>query len=399
MMCGLKIVNNGLNWSDFFKCGKEGSWVVVTTRSKQTAKIVGKGVMYKLGGLSLDYSRRLFEMTAFGQVNPSKELLEISHQIVDRCANVPLAIRVVGSLLYGQTMSRWLSFQEKGLAYISDDKNGIKSILKLSYHHFKSPLKSCFSYCAIFPKEFVIRKEMLISLWMAQGYIVPFGDGQSIDDAAEECFLILLRRCFFQDVKRDMYGEIVSCKIHDLMHLAQDVAGREICEVSISNTMNLDERVRHLSYVYENLMKRSRAIIQIRTCLWVGGKDKELLVGLILSICVRLRSLTLSNLDLIAVSESIGKLLHLRCPDLSLNRILKELPKSITKLHNLLVLKLSSCDELKELPNDLIKLHKLRTLDISRCNKLKCLPTDMSKLAYLHTLTRYMVGGESMYKM
>ncbi|KAK9672747.1 hypothetical protein RND81_12G121400 [Saponaria officinalis] len=130
----------------FLKCGKERSWVVVTTRSKQTARIVGKGVMYKLGGLSLDYSRRLFEMTAFGQENPSEELLEISHQIVDRCANVPLAIRVVGSLLYGQTMSRWHSFQEKGFAYISDDKNGIKLILKLSYHHLKLPLKSCFSY-------------------------------------------------------------------------------------------------------------------------------------------------------------------------------------------------------------------------------------------------------------
>ncbi|KAK9672746.1 hypothetical protein RND81_12G121300 [Saponaria officinalis] len=238
---------------------------------------------------------------------------------------------------------------------------------------------------------------MLISLWMAQGYIVPFGDGQSIDDAAEECFLIMLRRCFFQDVKRDMYGEIVSCKIHDLMHdLAQDVAGREICEVSSSHTMSVDERVRHLSYVNENLIKSSRAIIQIRTCLWVGGKDNELLVGLILSNCVRLRSLSLSDLDIRVLPESIGKLLHLRYLDLSLNRMLEELPKSITKLHNLLVLKLSSCYELKKLPNDLSKLHKLWTLDISRCNKLKRLPTDMSKLAYLYTLTRYMIGGESM---
>ncbi|KAK9672731.1 hypothetical protein RND81_12G120600 [Saponaria officinalis] len=380
----------------FLKSGKKGSWVVVTTRSKQTARIVGKGVMYKLDGLSLDYSRRLFEMTAFGQENPSEDYVKMGHQIVDRCANVPLAIRIVGSLLYGQTISKWHSFQEKGLAYISDHKNGIKSILKLSYHHLKSPLKSCFSYCAIFPKDFVIEKETLLSLWMAQGYIVPFGEGQSMADAAEECFLILLRRCFFQDVQSDMYGEIVSFKIHDLMHdIALDVAGKEICEVISSNTTSLNERVRHLSCVNENLMKRSRAIIQIRTCLQVGGKDKELLMNLILTNCVRLRSLTMSGLKVTVLPESIGNLVHLRYLDLSQNRVMEGLPKSITKLHHLLVLNLFGCLELKELPKDLSKLHKLHILDVDKCDKLKCLPPGMGKLSCLHTLTRYMVGRES----
>ncbi|KAK9678389.1 hypothetical protein RND81_11G208100 [Saponaria officinalis] len=382
----------------FLKCGKEGSSVVVTTRSMETGRLVGNGVMHELEGLSLEHSRRFFEMTAFGEANPPQDLVEIGHQIVDKCANVPLAIRVIGSLLYGQTKSRWNSFRQKGLAYVDDGKKGIKSILKLSYHHLKSPLKSCFSYCALFPKDFVIEKETLIALWMAQGYVVPFSDGQSMEDAAEECFLILLRRCFFQDVRRNVCGEIVSCKIHDLMHdIAQDVAGKEISERR-SNTTGLDERVRHISssLVDENFLRRSPAATQIRTCFQVRWENKELLAGLILAKCVRLRTLTLNYLEVTVLPESIGNLVHLRYLDLSSNYKLKRLPKSLTKLLNLVTLKLFYCSGLKELPKYLSKLHKLQILDILGCYELKYLPSGIGKMANLHTLTWYIAGRESL---
>uniref|UniRef100_A0A803N195 Disease resistance protein winged helix domain-containing protein n=1 Tax=Chenopodium quinoa TaxID=63459 RepID=A0A803N195_CHEQI len=177
------------------------------------------------------------EKVAFGShlLDLPEDLVKIGEDIVEECANVPLAIRVVGSLLYGQDKQKWLSIQKMGLAKVKESQNSIMSILKLSYYKLESPLKSCFSYCAIFPKDYVMKKDTLIRLWMAHGYI-PLDDHQSLEDLGEEYFSILLRRCFFQDVSEDEDGNIRSCKIHDLMHdLAQQVVGKEICRVESMN--------------------------------------------------------------------------------------------------------------------------------------------------------------------
>lgn len=70
-------------------------------------------------------------------------------------------------------------FQEIGLSNSRESQKNIMPILELSYHQLESPLKSCFTYCALFPKDCVI-----INLWMAQGFIVPLDVGQRMEDAA-----------------------------------------------------------------------------------------------------------------------------------------------------------------------------------------------------------------------
>ena len=138
--------------------------------------------------------------------------LDIGQGTAKRCANVPLAIRVVGTLVYGQGKEKWLSPKDVALGRVKQGEKGIKPILKLSYDHLESPLKTCFNYCTLFPKDFEIEKEMLINLWIAQGFVIPLDEGQSIEDASGEYFSILLKSCFFQGVRKDEYGEIISCK-------------------------------------------------------------------------------------------------------------------------------------------------------------------------------------------
>ncbi|XP_021721715.1 putative disease resistance protein RGA3 [Chenopodium quinoa] len=396
---------NHIKWDELVKNlvgPQKGSWILVTTRSKTTATMVG-GAMYELQALSKDNSWHLFAKIAFrpDQSNPPDELVTIGRNIVDECAGHPLAIRVAGSLFCGQAMVRWQTFQKIGLAYCQESQRGIAPILKLSFQNLESPLKSCFSYCALFPKGFEIEKEKLKSLWMAQGYI-SFHEGQSIEEACEEYFSILLNRCFFQVVKKDHYGQIVSCKIHDLMHdVSQHISGQEMYVMKASCS-ELDKNVRHLSVSGtsdEYNLGRTNILSYLHFCeegFQLGKVNMSYLESLVAN-CLNLKALDLSGFILERLPDSVSKLVQLRYLNISGNTEMKFLPKSITELDNLQTLMLRWCCTLKELPSDLGRLDKLRLLDIRGCISLTCMPSSMGKLTCLHSLSDYIVGDEQSY--
>ncbi|CAO2839103.1 unnamed protein product [Amaranthus hypochondriacus] len=384
--------NQWLNLVEFLLGGQRGSWIVVTTRSQETARIVGSDSVHQLQGLSKENSWRLFEKVAFEseQSNPDDDFVEIGKKIVDGCARVPLALKVVGSLLFGQDKCKWQSAQEMGLANIRENQNDILPILKLSYHNLDSSLKSCFSFCALFPKDSVIYKFELLNLWIAQGYVTPLDEGQSIEDAAEEHFSVLLRKCFFQDVEQDEYGEIISCKMHDLMHdVAQKVAGNEIF-ISDSTIGNLDKRVRHVALLGSTSSQESSftAINHVRSYLhWsmIDVNQSNLRKALTANLkCVRILELRFSTIKILP--KEIGELLHLRYLNLSSNRNLEVLPESIRKLCNLETLILEGCNNIKELPVSICKLVRLRVLIIRKCRNLSCIHGNMGNLTELRVL-------------
>ncbi|XP_074291103.1 putative disease resistance protein RGA1 [Silene latifolia] len=386
-----------MEFEKFLKVGQSGSRIIVTTRSKKTAKMVGNSRVHELRGLSEDDSWHLFERMAFDpeqRENPDDDLVKIGKKIVKKCGYVPLAIRLVGSLLHGETKIRWLLFQDKELANIGKIDNSMNHILKLSYHQLDSALKSCFTYCAIFPKDFEIDKHMLISLWMAQGYICD-------DSVGEEYFLTLLQRCFFQDVIEDKWGQIVRFKIHDLLHdIAEQVAGTEISRVTSDDTHNVSNRIHHLALLYGCYTQEIFSMTRIRTFLqinapWTEGSTDQLLEGKSIQNWTCLRSLDLSRLGAESLPESLCKLIHLRYLNLSGSEKLKELPKSITKLVNLQTLDLYACSSLLELPKDVSKLVDLSTLNVTSCYKLSCMPRGMGLLTRLHTLGLFVVGRAS----
>ncbi|XP_058183936.1 putative disease resistance RPP13-like protein 1 [Rhododendron vialii] len=206
--------------------GSKGSKVIVTTRDMDvvsTMKQTSPCHTHHLSGLSLDYSLTLFRKKAFANGGPieTQSLLVIGRRMLQRCEGVPLAINALGGVLQTKKyQSEWESIEKSGLCSALGDRNGILPVLRLSFDDLPSPsLKRCFGYCSVFPKDKIIIKDKLIQLWMALGYLQPPSrTNLEVEDIGNEYFNILLRRSLFQEVKLDEYNNIISCKMHDVVH-------------------------------------------------------------------------------------------------------------------------------------------------------------------------------------
>jgi hypothetical protein len=118
--------------------------------------------------------------------------------------------------------------------------------LLLSYYDLPSPLKRCFSYCAVYPKDYVFSSDELVEMWMAQGYI---DSKENMEIIAREYFENLAIRSFFQDFEKDEDdGKIRGCKMHDIVHdFAQLMTKNECFTINSDTKLGLDyKNARHL---------------------------------------------------------------------------------------------------------------------------------------------------------
>uniref|UniRef100_A0A803P723 Uncharacterized protein n=1 Tax=Cannabis sativa TaxID=3483 RepID=A0A803P723_CANSA len=166
----------------------------------------------------------------------------------------------------------------------------------------------------------------------------------------------------------------------------------ECTTFTISNGQgNIKETTLHVSFVDDAYLGSELSVSfahakNIRTFLSISKSKEESFCDVITSNCKVLRCLTLKRSSVKLVSNSIGKLKHLRYLVLSSNSYLKSLPNSFTNLVNLQTLKLNYCSNLKELPRDFEKLINLRHLELPSCNTLNSLPSGLGQLTQLRYL-------------
>ncbi|KAF8016438.1 hypothetical protein BT93_H1833 [Corymbia citriodora subsp. variegata] len=390
-----------LELGDWLKGGERGSKILVTTHSHMVAKVTDeKSAIYDLEGLPPERSWDLFREVAFGdsQALVDHRLEEMGRVIVRKCAGVPLAIRTIGSLLYGKKEDQWNHYRVKELPEIPEIDavdNGIMQILKFSYDHLPSCLKHCFAYCSLFPKDYVHHKDTMIHLWVAQGFIESHNGEDNLEEVANTYLSELLCRSFLDATSTFLNGEVIKFKMHDLMHdLAQKVAGGE-CKIVSFNGDNY-RGIRHASFNPKtfseekmvSLLKKSK----LRTLLYLKGDSSVLNCDKVFSSCRYCRALCLEYKDIPLLPSSLGKLKLLRLLHIYMNQSIKSLPDSITDLVNLQTLQLSDCWHLQTFPRDLRKLVNLRHLIIESCTLLSHLPP-LSELASLKTLSLRSLDG------
>ncbi|MBA0777173.1 hypothetical protein Gotri_005227 [Gossypium trilobum] len=380
--------------------GVEGSRIVVTTRSKKVALIMESVYTHQLEGLSDDDCWGLFKQRAFGSNGKEHHnLFPIGKQIVKKCGGVPLAAKTLGSLMrFKRNEREWLIVQESDLWDVSQTEHGILPALRLSYSHLPSHLKACFAYCAIFPRNYIIKREKLIQLWIAAGVIQSPEGRRSLEYLGNEYFEDLVWMFFFQDVQRSGSGYITHCKMHDLIHdLAQSIMGHEFKRLEHDNMTEDLSEVRHSTVVCNfNLYTVPEALYaakKLRSLLLLLPKgDLGEVPSEIFSSFRHLRVLDLSGSGIKKLHDSISSTIFLRYLDIS-NTHIENFPEGICNLRNLQVLNLSDCYNLTAIPCDIVKLYKLRHLMINGCERLITMPPWIGKLEYLRTLHTFIVGN------
>uniref|UniRef100_A0A2N9H5D2 Rx N-terminal domain-containing protein n=1 Tax=Fagus sylvatica TaxID=28930 RepID=A0A2N9H5D2_FAGSY len=116
--------------------GARGSRILVTTREMKVAKTVQTVEPHVLRGLNEDQSWSLFKQMTFenGQEPENLNIKALGMKIIDKCKGVPLAIKAIGSLLYGTNSEQeWLSFKDKELSKVGQDKNDILPTLSFKF--------------------------------------------------------------------------------------------------------------------------------------------------------------------------------------------------------------------------------------------------------------------------
>ncbi|XP_059597437.1 putative disease resistance RPP13-like protein 1 isoform X2 [Vitis vinifera] len=151
----------------------QGSKIVVTSRSETVAKVMRAIHTHQLGTLSPEDSWSLFTKLAFPSGDPCAypQLEPIGREIVKKCQGLPLAMKALGSLLYSKPERREWEDILNSKTWHSQTDHEILPSLRLSYQHLSPPVKRCFAYCSIFPKDYEFDKEKLILLWMAEGLL------------------------------------------------------------------------------------------------------------------------------------------------------------------------------------------------------------------------------------
>ncbi|CAN1264347.1 Disease resistance protein L6 [Linum perenne] len=80
---------------------------IVTTRDKRVLEVLQECKFYEPGEMSNDHALQLFSKHAFGTDNPPEEDASVSMEFVKVAAGLPLALKVIGSLLFRRDREFW----------------------------------------------------------------------------------------------------------------------------------------------------------------------------------------------------------------------------------------------------------------------------------------------------
>uniref|UniRef100_A0A0D9XVA9 AAA+ ATPase domain-containing protein n=1 Tax=Leersia perrieri TaxID=77586 RepID=A0A0D9XVA9_9ORYZ len=377
------------------RVGKAGSKILVTNRTEYALLALGAIRSIPISELDDDVFLKLFMHYALplGNVDEQdrRKFERIGDDIAKKLRRSPLAARTVGGQLrIRPNIDFWIDARDRDLL---DETMGA---LWWSYQHLDEQVKRCFSYCSIFPRRHKLKRDELVRLWVADGFI-------STADASEE--EVVARKYFDDLVSSSIFikhtGDDIEVSdnyftIHDLLHdLAEKVAGSDCFRIHKGWTGVIPRDVHHVfieNYDENMVTERILEMESLRTLIIDDGINIDMIADRTIfeSIFMRMRKLRVLRVKSfrsgqkrtnISCPESICNLKHLRYFGFWTGSFSEQVfPSTILKLYHLQVLDLrsggksvfSSKEDLCKLTN-LRHFFTLQDLDIPNFGRLTLL--------------------------
>ncbi|RLN27826.1 hypothetical protein C2845_PM05G17470 [Panicum miliaceum] len=393
------LENNGQEWQRF--CAPLSntlpeSVILVTTRSQRVADKVRTVDSFQLDGLKDDAFWEFFKVQAFGSENLDKnqELENIGKSLIPKLKGSPLAAKTIGRLLrMDLNPKHWNNILNSELWKLEQEKTDILPALRLSYMYLPAHLKRCFSFCAVYPKDYVFNKHILAEIWVAQGFVQ-----HQLTTVGCQYFEELVSRSFFQKDARPAETYV----IHDLMHDMAQLVSTDECFIirDASVIQRIPPIVRHLSILTRGIdcqdLVRLSKYKKLRTLLCNAAFHQDDFATAIHSWFSELQHIRMLSSVLPGricnIPDNIGnlKLLRFLCFQSQWQKIIKSQPVLQPDfIPTIKRMRIGSCEELVSLSAERFgDLCHLEELEICQCpninwQKLVTLPSSLRKLTLI----------------
>ncbi|KAM3215710.1 TMV resistance protein N [Capsicum annuum] len=410
-----------------------GSRIIITTKDKHLLVKHEVEKIYRMKPLNEYESFRLFKQHAFKKIYPAKDFDDLSAQVIKRTAGLPLALKVLGSYLYGRDLAEWTS-EVEWLEQIPE--NEILQKLERSFTKLNSVEKKLFLDIACFftgkKKNAVIRILDSFNFRSAIGIkvlmeksLITISEGRILmHQLIQEMGWHIVRREASNDPK--MYSRL--WKQEDISLVLERNLGTEKIEgISLNLTSKEQVKVSRAAFMQMTRLRflkfRNAYVFQgpdflpdeLRWLDWHGYPSKSLPISFQGE---QLVSLKLKSSSIIQLWETYKVLGRLKCINLSYSQKLIRTPDfsgtpnlerlvleectslveinfSVGDLGRLVLLNLKNCRNLKTLPES-IQLEKLEVFILSGCFKLKSFPEIEGKM---NCLTELYLGASALSEL
>ncbi|KAL6269238.1 hypothetical protein ACE6H2_026149 [Prunus campanulata] len=379
----------------------KGSIIIITTRDKRLLVKHDIHISYKVEALGHDDALELFSQNAFKKNEPEEGYLELSKGFLNYAKGLPLALKLLGCLVYKRDPDEWKGELDK-LQKIPNSE--IIDLLKISYDGLDEMNKDIFLDVAFFHKGMF--KEHVVQILDSCGLCGHIGINALIQKSL--LTIDISNNCVeMHDLIQDMALEIVRQECPDEPGRRSRLCNHDdISQVFINNTatnkikgialrMARPERAYwnceafskmcNLKVLeFDNVIISSSPVIpnSLRSIKWSLYPSKFLPSGFQPNF---LTAFEMRQSKLVRLWDGRKDLPNLKKMDLFDSKNLTTTP-DFSGIPNLELLHFGGCKNLVEIDPSIADLKWLRCLYLDGCSKLKKIPEFSGQMKNLSTL-------------